>query len=390
MTSHLYVYQRTEKTEDNPFGFVEREQIPADEVCVVYLGGDATEKEKDANGYAKIIKNEILAPMNIDMPVYSVRYDFGDANKDYMRKSLFKKHGMIMSSKLRARIDENSGPEELNPQYIEDLYHKVIEPRISQNGKKIDAEEAMRRLRKVTFVAHCHGGFMAVKLEELMQQKMAELGYLGKERNQIQQQMTVIAHAPGCPLGVAKSNIISFMSAYDPKIPQPLNYFTNYVNKRIEENNMRYYAEKNKNQENIEKYRCFDLKPSFLSGKMGNMFLVKQRFPFSDEGPADLNPDEHDVVNYQETAQINYGRLLTHFSKTILSNVIKNSLQQDEKFTPLQPLEELILSDDKSMNAKESLAFEKMKANGEALTKEVYDHARKITQAYLAKKRQNG
>lgn len=390
MTSHLYVYQRTEKTEDNPFGFVEREQIPADEACVVYLGGDATEKEKDANGYAKIIKNEILAPMNIDIPVYSVRYDFGDGKKSYARQSLFKKHGMIMSSKLRAKIDENSGPEELNPQYIEDLYHKVIEPKISQDGKKIDAEEAMRRLRKVTFVAHCHGGFVAVKLEELMQQKMAELGYSGKEKKQIQQQMTVIAHAPGCPLGVAKSNIISFMSAYDPKIPKPLNYFTDYIDKRLRENNMRYYAEEDKNQEKIEKYRWFDLKPSFLSGKMGNMFLVKQRFPFMDVGPAMCNESEHDVVNYQGNNQLNYGRLLTHFSKTILSNVIKNSLQQDEKFTPLPPLEELILSDDKNMNIKEASAFEKMKANGEALTKEVYDFARKCNLDYLAQKRQNG
>ena len=390
MTSHLYVYQRTEKTEDNPFGFVERKQIPADEACVVYLGGDGTEKEKAANGYAKIIKNEILAPMNIDMPVYSVRYDFDDGKKSYARQSLFKKYGMVMSSQKRAEIDKNSGPEELNPQYIEDLYHKVIEQRISQNGKKIDATEAMRRLRKVTFVAHCHGGFVAVKLEELMQQKMAELGYSGKEKKQIQQQMTVIAHAPGCPLGVAKSNIISFMSAYDPKLPQPLNYFTDYIDKRLRENSMRYYAEEDKNQEKIEKYRWFDLKPSFLSGKMGNMFLVKQRFPFMDVGPAMCNESEHDVVNYQGNNQLNYGQLLTHFSKTILSNVIKNSLQQDEKFTPLPPLEELILSDDKNMNIKEASAFEKMKANGEALTKEVYDHARKYNLACLAQKRQNG
>ena len=63
MTSTATVYQRTAKSDDNPFGFSEVSQIPDNECCVVYLGGDGAVNNKAANGYAKIIENEILKPL---------------------------------------------------------------------------------------------------------------------------------------------------------------------------------------------------------------------------------------------------------------------------------------------------------------------------------------
>ncbi|MBR6355813.1 MAG: hypothetical protein IKR92_03055 [Alphaproteobacteria bacterium] len=36
------IYQRTEKTVDNPLGFKHVDSIPYDEPCVLYVGGDGT------------------------------------------------------------------------------------------------------------------------------------------------------------------------------------------------------------------------------------------------------------------------------------------------------------------------------------------------------------
>lgn len=380
MPSQAFVYQRTEKSDDNPFGLLETQSIPHDECCVVYLGGDGSVNDKAANGYAKIIENEILKPLNLKVPVYSVKYDFSDSKQSFSRQQLFNKYNMVFSKKLAAKYNKNSGEEENNPQYIEDLYKKVIEPRISQNGGKtrLDAKEAARRLRKITFVAHCHGGFTALKLEEFMQKKMNDLGYSLQESSEIQKQMFVAAHAPGSPLGVSKSTFVSFMSAADGQIPQPNNYFSHYINKRMQEESRRFYGEEDQDQEKISQNSWFDLKPSYLAGKQGNFFLIKQKHNYTSEGPAMINSDEHNDVSYTAQNQTKAERMMAHFSKTIIGNAIRNSLRQEEGFQPLPPLEELVMSHDLKMKDKEKLAFEKMTINGETLQKEIYAYARQM------------
>lgn len=96
----------------------------------------------------------------------------------------------------QAKIDEivqKATIDEYNPQYVDSLFEKAILPRISSlNGKeKLSVEEACKRIRKLNIVAHCHGAYVALKLEEKMQAKMNELGYSNEERKQIQSQMLV-------------------------------------------------------------------------------------------------------------------------------------------------------------------------------------------------------
>ena len=57
-----------------------------------------------------------------------------------------------------------------------------------------------------------------MKLEELMQKKMQELGYSPKESAIIQKQLFCVAYAPYAPLGVSKSTMISFASAADDEV----------------------------------------------------------------------------------------------------------------------------------------------------------------------------
>lgn len=387
MVSDIHVYLRTAKSQDNPFGFAEVPQIPENECCVVYLGGDGAVNNKAANGYAKIIENEILKPFSAQIPVYSVRYDFGNGKQGYSRKHLFNKYRMILSSKRAAEYEKKCGPEECDPQYVEELYKKIIEPRISRDGKRLSAEEAMRNLRKITFVAHCHGAFTALKLEEKMQEKMKELGYPDKERTLIQQQMLVAAHAPACPLGVAKSTFIGFMSAADKEVPQGLNYFTHYINNRMMEESRRYYAEEDKDTEKINQNRWFDLKPSFMRGKMGNFFLIKQKYAYSEEGPCLINSEEHNDVSYSSEGQSDDGKLMMRLSQNIIRNGVKNALQQEQSFIPLPPIDELVLSGNEKICTKEKKVFSQMCANGKALEKEIYAAGRKMIMDSLTAQR---
>ena len=73
--------------------------------------------------------------------------------------------------KRQAKIDEivqEATADEYNPQYVDGLFEKAILPRISSlNGKeKLSVEEACKRIRKLNIVTHCHGAYVALKLEE--------------------------------------------------------------------------------------------------------------------------------------------------------------------------------------------------------------------------------
>lgn len=187
--SSIEIGMRTDKTEANPYGYVKVASIPEDEVCVLYLGGDGADTDRTANGYAKIIENEILADIDAKISVYSIKYNFDGHKKTVARQiSNIKHRAEVLIS--QAKIDEivqKATIDEYNPQYVDSLFEKAILPRISSlNGKeKLSVEEACKRIRKLNIVTHCHGAYVALKLEEKMQAKMNELGYSNEERKQI-------------------------------------------------------------------------------------------------------------------------------------------------------------------------------------------------------------
>ncbi len=373
--SSIEIGKRTDKTEDNPYGYVKVDSIPKDEVCVLYIGGDGTTTDKAANGYAKIIKNEILDEISAEVPVYSITYNFEGHNKSIARQIANIKH---RTEVLRSNADiektlSKATDEEYNPQYVNELFEKVILPRITLlNGKgKLSVDEACKRIRKLNIVAHCHGAYTTLKLEEKMQAVMKELGYSEQDRKKIQSQMLVIAQAPACPLGVSKSQFISFRSVYDKGIPLKANFFDTYLNSKKQEEKRRFYAEKKQNKDGIENNEWFDLKPCFFAKKQGNLFLIKQKYKWNDDdGPFLINDEEHNDVSYSASEQTLDGKLMAYYAKTILQNGIKNSLKQGDEFVPLPPIDDLILSGNPERQEEKS-AFEKMKQNGKDFRKEV-------------------
>ena len=153
------------------------------------------------------------------------------------------------SVKLNKQLNEDT----LHPRYVDDLFDKALLNRISdKNGKRLSTDEACAKIRKLTIVAHCHGAYTFLKLEEKMQKKMQELGYSAEERAKIQHEMLCVAHAPYAPLGVSKSTMISFASAQDLKI----NHHNNF------ETEIRAMSKNN------------EVMLSYFPGKQGELFLT--------------------------------------------------------------------------------------------------------------------
>ena len=125
--STIEIGLRTEKTEDNKFGWSIVDKVPYNEPCVLYLGGDGTNNDQAANGNAKIIDEDILKPMGISVPVYSVKYNFLQNSAPTSRGIAFSKH---RQNSLNSKADDDkiyhkANADDYHPQYIDDLYHKV-------------------------------------------------------------------------------------------------------------------------------------------------------------------------------------------------------------------------------------------------------------------------
>ncbi len=226
LCSSVSFCRRGEKNEEKPFGLEKTESIKADEICVLVLGGDGTRSEKALNGYLGDIyqlfkENNLQEKAN----VYGVVYDFGDfMNLNHARNRQMEKYGR------KIHIKKELSSETTDPKYVGEIFARAVLPRISvDNGtRRLSEKEAATGIRRLNIVAHCHGAYTALRLEEMMQQKMKELGYDKRERENIQRQLLVVAQSPYCPLGESKSTFVSFASVKDDEVSH-YNNFEKYV-----------------------------------------------------------------------------------------------------------------------------------------------------------------
>ncbi len=374
--SGVSIGKRTEKTEANPEGWQEILQIPGDEVCVVCLGGDGTRNVRASNGNIKVFQEELSKAFGKKIPVYGVAYEFAKEDQNKARKMEYVRRRMIISSKEREKIAAMNKGENPDMAYIDELYKRIIEPRIAINhgSERVGAEQAAINLRKVTFMAHCHGAFAALKLEDIMAEKMTALGYSAKEQALIQKQMLVVAQAPACPLGMAKSTFISFLSANDADMPRPYNYLSVYVDKRMREDWAYTYAVMDNDEQGKKVNQPFDLRPCYLAGQMGDCFLIKQKYAYDkEEGPFLINGKEHGFVGRCDEELTVDGKLLQKLAFNAMLNGVENSLQQTEKLVPLPEAEKLTCRSEP-----EQKIVAMMRQNGEKLRKEVYQFGRNL------------
>ncbi len=464
MASSVGIILRSEKNKTQKYHMSEVPDIPPDEACVLYLGGNATDENKSANGNAKIIETEIIPYLSRPVPVYAVRYDFGENRRvgnSSERDLLFDRAGTnsavtpyevvrvvlnehnlrnVFRRRILPRMTDKNGnrisineiqkylrrlhlvidgnfstitlklddtvrdaatklgykESEINDistfvenssepisafesHYIDELFERAILPRISDNGARLPVDVAMQRVRRLNIVAHCHGAYVAQRLEEKMWHKMHDLGYTPSEMKTIQSQLLIVAHAPACPLGKSHSRFISFMSSYDYMVDRPKNWVGRYVRAQ--------QGTESKEMMNTGNAPGHWMPPSFLSGINGSVFLIHKGFDWViDNGTNGPSENEHSNAHYLPVHGQNMnGKLLGAIASNILINGIENSMM--DKFMPLPPTKELVLGD-KNRDGMRQI-FAKMRENGNKFMRAVYEYASQHIREIHPRKKQN-
>ncbi|MBR6355812.1 MAG: hypothetical protein IKR92_03050 [Alphaproteobacteria bacterium] len=323
--------------------------------------------------------------MEVKIPIYSIKYNFAPNSTVYSRAIGFIKNRAVplSDSKTRKNFTDDATHDDYQPQYITTLYHKILQPRISLlNGKgRLPLEEACRRVRNLTIVAHCHGGYVVSELEKKMRADMKRLGYNLGERKQILAQLLTVAHAPACALGVAKSQMISFMTVEDIEWPKSVtqrvnnNFLNNYLCERKRENKFHQQCLMNGDEQGAAKHRAFNLPPCYFAPQQGNMFLIQEKSIKKNRDLFMVNNAEHNDIAYGYGGKSEDGILMTMIAKNIIQNGIKNSLRQKDGFTPLPKLEDLILGETPEYNAQLKTLFARMVENGKKLRNIVCQYA---------------
>lgn len=341
--SSVSLGRRVPKTESNPHGWQITDKIPADDICVLYLGGDGTQTDRDANGGVKRIQTA-LQHTDVDLEnikFYSVAYDYGKTQNgafshwtEIARTRLFNKFNRKLIPK---DILDNDSVDTITPKYIQQLFDSAILPRITlSNSDKKDVKEVCKNIRRLTVVAHCHGTYVFLKLEEMMQNKLKELGYTAAERNQIQKQLCCVAYAPLAPLGVSKSTMLSFMSTQDTEKQGHNNIFARFIHSisidRYNYNKDGYITDAVESQIPI----------SYFPEKQGNLFISSRIL---------LNSaNDHELIGGYNTPSnkvSDSGKIIL----TLAANAIANSLKSAQNNTPIPDVQSLVTSGNDKLTA---------------------------------------
>ncbi len=349
MYSQVSVGKRTEKNANNSYGYEKINSINPEEVCVLVIGGSATITDKEANGYAKSVY-EVLRSHNLDkqVNVYGITYDFGEYfSITQAFEAQMKKYGHKIMH--RPEFLENMHEDTKNPRFIEQIFNQFILPRIStMNGKaKISADDAARKMNKFKIVAHCLGGYAALKLEEMCLQTMQKLNYTPQDQEMIIGQMQVLALSPYCPLGVQKSEMFSVISAHDHKVKHN-NYFEKYIKKQVSKGKI--------------------LPLCYFEKKLGNFILVNRLHGEDNHNYSEFsNSDEHDYSGLMiQPYHSEKGKIAMTFAQNYLIKGLKSALKNEIRTSATPQL--LVRTEDDLIN------FLDAEKNGKVLYKEMVDY----------------
>ncbi len=348
--------ERGEKTESNPFGFDVARDVSADDVVVLTLTGTgiAGINYSNYNGYLKRVNEyieEISAEMHESVRSVVAVTDFGNYYSPEAARKLLALQSSNSPKAKEAQMKLQQMPlasqqEYAMPRYVQDIFERVLLERISKKGKRISAVRAAQNIRKAIIIDHCHGGHVALKLEELMGLKMNELGYKKNEQEKILKQLLVRSYAPDCPLGVSKAQTITFSSAMDLNTSHGSalkDYLQHY------DFGIAYFPDKMGNV-----FYCTQIDKRGIEGNPPPVYKAIDPNEWFDQMFQDRSDDrnylgEHEFPGFYKYDNMSRGALqMRTYMRRIFKNALLHALKQkEEDFTPLPSIAKLATDDTK-------------------------------------------
>ena len=385
--SYAFLAERCETSADAPYRMKLADNISPDEVCVLVLTGTGGTM-RGYNGMLKKADNFVRS--NPELSSASVRVcvavcDFGKYHDDEIaRKALYWEVSWPDKLvELKKRVKEEYQEETFNPAYIHDIFNIAILPRISKNDGKqrLDIEEALKNIRRLPIVGHCHCGYTAMMLEKLMNDKMTELGYSNQEQKKLKSQLVVLAYNPDCPSVKSDLYFVSVVSSQD-KHNEYNNYIREFLLMEPQDFGVCYLTKKWGRT-----LMCTQIDKAGVEGNPQRKYVqinLEEWFKNIDNPQTPERLGEHDFMGFVPVENMSKGALkLQKIANNVLKNVIKNSLQQDGGgFIPLPKIQNLAAD-----NFKQKCEFAKAAIKGYQIEQRVLHYDRSKIDAYANMRR---
>lgn len=345
--SFAFLAERCATSAEAPYRIKPAGTVLPEETCVLVLAGTGGEGVylrgynsmlKKTDNFVKSIPE--LADENVRVCVAVC--DFGKYHADKIaRKGMhYETYWPEHFAELKRSISENCREETFNPSYVKDIFEAAVLPRISRdNGKqRLSQQQALKNIRRLNIVGHCHGGYVAMRLEGLMSQKLNELGYSVEEQKQIKSEFLVLCYNPDCPKHKSELHFIAIESAQDNH-----NLYNHYLKE--------WLLMKHKDfgvcyQNKIwgRTLACAQIDKFGVEGNPPREIVAAPIDEFFSGKRKSKELGEHDFMGFEPVENMSKGALLLQkFANNILKNAVKNScLQKGEDFVSLPAIQNLV------------------------------------------------
>lgn len=363
--SYAFLAERTETTPDSPYRIKPADKIKPEETMVLFLGGSggAGDNIRGYNAYLK--KTDEFIKKHSELKGKPVRVcvavcNFGRYHNDKIAK-YYENWRLINHKHYEKCISNLEGirrQEMLEPQYIQDIFDVAILPRISSNNgqTRLNQAKAVCNIRKLNLVTHCHGAYVAMQLEKLLNGKMTELGYSRSEQLQLKKNLFSINYAPNCMSSLGTNTaFVSIESAMDGH-NELKTYFQEYLHMTHKDFGVCCIP-----LYNTKALICAQIDKAGIEGNPPRQWVCKKINEDGDffaeiakahkeavandfkEPEEDNRVDEHSFLGFSPKEEMSKcGKKMQHFANNLLKNAIKNSLAQtEEKYIPLPPIQDL-------------------------------------------------
>ena len=340
--SFAFLAERVEKSADAPYGIAVAKPIEPDDVVVLFLAGNGGKGKhlKEYNGYLKKIDNFIKQQKEFEgknVRVCIAVCDIGEYHRPKLARDLLYYEAWDAPEYTEADLRRASDivkEENINPAYIRDIYDLAFKSKVDAGGSDL---KAMRYyVRTLTTVTHCHGGYVNLRMEQMLDNDLKEKEFNKVERDLIFRRIFSVNYSPEAPVFLAKSNYVCIESAQDDHAQ---------YQSRLKE----YFQMKHPDfglimlpSRNNRIFMCSQVDKAGVEGNpVRKQEFIKEEFGVKYYGYKDVDPNdigEHDFLGFDVVKNMSKGAVkMQMFANNILRGSIRNSLKQTKDKLSLTP-----------------------------------------------------